>query len=278
MNQWPIGLSTGCFYYRSFFDVIDAIHASGFRQIEICSFPRHLDYHREDDVRRAGDRLRQLDLHPFSFHAPFADHIDITSFDERVRRAAVDELLVACRAAALMGVRHIVLHPGPERAGRPPEHEFLQHMKLAAESLNTVAKHCTELGLHLLLENMLPHLLFGHTADMLYLVGEIREQNVGTCLDTGHANLAGELGSVVQKLSGHLKMLHVNDNRGNSDAHLCPGDGIIDWHSLLADLRKHHFKGSLILELSSSPDENPTDVLARARRAADYLIESSRTE
>jgi sugar phosphate isomerase/epimerase len=277
MNLWPIGLSTGCFYYRSFFEVLDAIHASGFRQIEICSFPRHLDYHNQDDVRRAGDRLRELEMHPFSFHAPFADRIDITAFDERVRHAAVEELLTACRAAAVMGVRHIVLHPGPERAGRPPEHEFLQHMRLAAESLNIVARECSTLGLHLLLENMLPHLLFGHTADMLYLVGQIQEQNVGTCLDTGHANLAGELGTVVQKLSGHLKMLHVNDNRGNSDAHLCPGDGVIDWRALLGDLKRHHFKGSLILELSSQAHEDPHDVLARARRAADYLIECTAT-
>jgi sugar phosphate isomerase/epimerase len=275
MNQWPIGLSTGCFYYRSFFDVLDAIHASGFRQIEICSFPRHLDYHRDDDVRRAGDRLRELELHPFSFHAPFADHIDITSFNEGARHAAVKELQTACRAAALMGVRHIVLHPGPERSGRPPEHEFVQHMRLATESLNTVADYCAELGVRLLLENMLPHLLFGRTSDMLYLLGEIRQADMGTCLDTGHANLAGDLGTVVGKLSGHLKMLHVNDNRGNSDAHLCPGDGIIDWRTLLADLRKHHFKGSLILELSSSPDENPVDVLNRARRAADYLVETA---
>jgi sugar phosphate isomerase/epimerase len=278
MNLWPIGLSTGCFYYRSFFDIIDAVQASGFRQIEICSYPRHLDYHNDDQVRRAGDRLRELDLHPFSFHAPFADHIDITSFDDSVRRAAVEELLTACHAAAAMGVRHVVLHPGPERSGRPPEHEFLRHMKLAAESLNVVARRCAELSVRLLLENMLPHLLFGRTSDMLFLLGEIKEADVGACLDTGHANLAGDLPLVVHKLSGHLKMLHVNDNRGNSDAHLCPGDGVINWRGLLTELRKHHFKGSLILELSSQPHESPQEVLSRARRASDYLIEAAREE
>jgi sugar phosphate isomerase/epimerase len=276
MNQWPIGLSTGCFYYRSIFEVLDAIHASGFRQIEVCSFHRHLDYHRDDDVRRAGDHMRALDLHPFSFHAPFADAIDITSPDETIRRAAVDELLTACHAAAVMGVRHIVLHPGPERAGRPPQEEFLERMQHAADSLNIVAKVCSGLGLKLLLENMLPHLLFGHTSDMLFLLGEIRETNVGTCLDTGHANLAGDLGTVVHKLSGHLKMLHVNDNRGNSDAHLCPGDGFIDWRWLLGELRHHQFKGSLILELSSKPEEHLDEILGRARRAHDYLIEAAK--
>lgn len=276
MNQWPIGLSTGCFYYRSIFEVLDAIHASGFRQIEVCSFRHHLDYHIESDVKRAGERMRDLELHPFSFHAPFADAIDITDPNEAVRRAAVDELLTACHAAAVMGVRHIVLHPGPERSGRPPQEEFLERMRHAADSLNIVAKACSGLGLQLLLENMLPHLLFGHTSDMLFLLGEIRECNVGTCLDTGHANLAGDLGTVVNKLSGHLKMLHVNDNRGNSDAHLCPGDGVIDWRWLLGELKRYHFKGSLILELSSRPEEPLEEVIARGRRAHDYLVEASK--
>jgi sugar phosphate isomerase/epimerase len=46
------------------------------------------------------------------------------------------------------------------------------------------------LGIQLLLENMLPHLLFGQTSDMMYLLGEISTCAVGTCLDTGHAHLA----------------------------------------------------------------------------------------
>lgn len=275
MNQWPIGLSTGCFYQRSIFDVLDGIAESGFRQIEICSFPRHLDYHQHDLVQRAGEKMRSLELHPFSFHAPFADHIDITSLHEQTRKNAVNELLVASEAAAAMGARNIVLHPGPEREGRPPEHEFLQHMNHAAESLNIVAARCQQLGVHLLLENMLPHLLFGHTSDMLYLLGQIRELNVGTCLDTGHANLAGELGTVVHKLSGHLKMLHANDNRGNYDAHLNPGEGVIDWRWLLSELRTHQFKGSLILELAGNQAESIPETLSRARRAFDFLVQAS---
>lgn len=271
MTEWPVGFSTGCFYLRSIFDVLEDIRASGFREIEICSFPRHLDYHREEDVRRAGDRMRALGLHPFSFHAPLADGIDITSLHEPTREAAVNELLAACNSAALMGVEHVVLHPGPEREGRPPAAEFLQHMHNAAESLNRVAARCRDLGICLLLENMLPHLLFGHTSDMLYLLGEIRECSVGACLDTGHANLAGELSSVIHKLSGHLKMLHVNDNRGDRDAHLPPGEGVIDWPWVVAELKRCQFNGTLILELSSREHEPAADVLARAHAARDYL-------
>lgn len=270
-TPWPIGLSTGCFYRQDICGVLPEIQLSGFRELEICSWTKHLDYHAEADILRARDMLRALELRPVSFHAPFADRIDITSLDDTVREAAVQELLTACRAAALLGSERIVLHPGPERTGRPPEHEFVRHMRHAAQSLNRVAACCCEEGIELLLENMLPHLLFGHTSDMLYLLGEISTCAVGTCLDTGHAFLSGDLGSVIHKLSWHLKMVHINDNRGDWDAHLIPGEGSIDWQWLIAELRHRNFQGPLIIEMSGGEQESVSDVLLRAQRGRDFL-------
>jgi sugar phosphate isomerase/epimerase len=271
MIEWPIALSTGCFYRRSIFDVLETVHASGFHLIEVCSSPTHLDYHNIGDVRRAGEHMRALGVHPVSFHAPFAERIDITSLNETEREAAVHELLRACEAAAIIGCEHVVLHPGPEREGRPHEEEFLQRMHHAATALNRVAARCCELDIQLLLENMLPHLLFGHVRDMMYLLGEISTCNVGTCLDTGHAHLARETGMVIQKLSGHLKLIHVNDNRGDWDAHLPPGEGSIDWPWFISELRRNEFHGALVLELQGGGNESMEVVLARAVRAREYL-------
>lgn len=75
MNDWPVGLSTGCFYQRSIFDCLEPVRESGFSMIEICSFPAHLDYHDLNAVRRAAQRVDELGLEAYSFHAPFADHI-----------------------------------------------------------------------------------------------------------------------------------------------------------------------------------------------------------
>jgi sugar phosphate isomerase/epimerase len=271
MKPLTIGLSTGCFYNRPILSVLDEIRDGGFDCIEVCSFPAHLNYHNRDDVARAGEKIRSLGIRPVSFHAPFADKIDITALDPMAREMAVAELLIACEAAAVMGVENLVLHPGPERAGRPPEAEFLARMHNAAESLNTVALRCCEKGIHLVLENMLPHLLFGHINDMLYLLGSIRECGVGACLDTGHAYLSRELGMVIHKLSGHLHLVHVNDNRGDGDNHLAPGEGHIDWPWLMSELKRCHFGGTLILELSSRENESVPDMLGRARRARDFL-------
>lgn len=272
MTDSPCGISTGCFYQTDILDALPLVRDGGFSLIEVCSFPAHLDYHEPAHVRKAADLMDRLGIEANSFHAPFADRIDISSLNPGHRKAAVRELITACDAAAVLKARYVVIHPGPEREGKPPPEEWYHRMKCAAASLNEVAHHCRHLGLVLLLENMLPHLMFGHTSEMLYLLGAIRETNVGTCLDTGHAFISGDIRTVVHKLSGHLRMLHVNDNHSERDDHLPPGDGAIDWISLMRQLRQWRFHGPLILELNDH-GQTPETIMTRSRQARAYLHE-----
>jgi len=271
MSDWPIGMSTGCFYQTDILEILEVVRDGGFSIIEVCSSPTHLDYHDTEKVRKASRKISEVGLEPFSFHAPFAHHIDITSLDESQRRYSVQELIKASEAAAEIGVRHMVLHPGPEREGRPPAEEFFHRLECACHSVNQVAARCEELGMTLLLENMLPHLLFGRIQDLLYIMGAANTRNVGTCLDTGHANLAGDLPLAMHKLSFHLRMLHVNDNRGGGDEHLPPGEGNVNWHLLLGNLEKSGFRGGLILELAGRHGSNFVKTMQEARDARTYL-------
>jgi len=276
MTDWPIGLSTGCFYHTSILEVLAKIRNSGFDVIEVCSYPDHLDYHDRDTVERVADRIAELGLEPFSFHAPFAEGIDITSPDSEVFDESVNEMMQALEAAAALRVRHFVIHPGPEREGKPPREEHFQRLKTAARALKTVARRSREAGVSLILENMLPHLLFGQTSDILWILGAIDEVGVGVCLDTGHANLAGDLDTVMHKLSGHLKLVHINDNSGKEDQHLPPGEGDIGWDRVLGSLEESGYAGSFILELSGSLAGEPDGILRVAREARRYIRDLSR--
>ncbi len=272
MSAWPYGISTGCFYKTDILHALPLVRDGGFTLIEVCSFPDHLDYHDPEHVREAAELMKKLGVEANSFHAPFADHIDISSLDPAQRESSAREVFTACDAARTLGARYVVLHPGPEKEGKPRPEEWYHRMVCAATSLNEIARHCHDLGLTLLLENMLPHLMFGHTSDILFLLGAIRETNVGTCLDTGHAFLSGDLRTVVHKLSGHLRMLHVNDNLGDRDGHLPPGEGAIDWISLMRQLRQWRFIGPLILELADS-GEPPERLMEHARNARSFIGE-----
>ena len=269
MTSWPIGLSTGCFYHQSIFDCLPLIRESGFSMIEVCSSPEHLDFHDLKSTQRAAGLINDLGMEAYSFHAPFAPRIDIASSDEGQRAASVAEILKAAEAAAHLRVHYFVIHPGAENPAPVSPQEQLPRMQHVVDSLNQVARRCHELGIMCVLENKLPHLLFGNTSDILWILDGMNSVEVGACLDTGHALLAGDMQNLVHKLSGHLRMIHAHDNRGTDDLHLPPGDGRIDWQRLMRDLINIRFRGALILEMAGNTELAAT--MTNARRGRTYL-------
>ncbi len=269
MTNWPIGLSTGCFYLTNILDCLETIRASGFSLIEVVFSPAHLDYKNQEAVRGAARRIEELGMEAYSFHAPFGREIDISSPDLAMREYALDEILRAVDAAAVLGVHYFVIHPGPENADIPLRDERLLRIENVVSVLNRVARRCAEAGIRCVLENKLPHLLFGNSSDIVWILGALETTQVGACLDTGHAFLAGELYPLVYKLTPYLRMLHVHDNKGHSDEHRPPGQGRIDWNALLRELVQVQFHGTLILEMAGGPD--PAEIMQRARDGRSFL-------
>ena len=124
------------------------------------------------------------------------------------------------------------------------------------------------------LENKLPHLLFGNTSEILWILDGIKTAEAGACLDTGHAYLSGDMSDLLKKVGHRLKLVHAHDNRGGNDDHLPPGDGKIDWSQLVRQLTQMEFHGALILEMAGAGDVNVT--MANARRGRTYLREIAR--
>lgn len=274
MTDWPIGLSTGCFYQTSIFDCLELVRHAGFGVIEVCSCPKHLDYHDAVAVDRAAKLIRKLGLTPFSFHAPFAPHIDITSLDEEIREQSLQEMEQAATSAANLGVQYFVVHPGPEQGGLP-ESERFERMENAVAVLERLNCRCQTLGVGLVLENMLAHLFSGHVRDLMWTLGALHCTDVGICLDTGHAFLAKDLNTIAHKLSGHLWMVHASDNKGTYDDHLPPGDGKIAWTTLLEQFASIGFHSTIILELSGDLG-TPEEILNAALRGRTLLRETSK--
>jgi sugar phosphate isomerase/epimerase len=274
MTNWPVGLSTGCFYHQSILECLPVIRESGFSMIEVCSSPEHLHFRDLESVQRAAERIQELGMEAYSFHAPFAPDIDIASCDATQRAASIAEIFKAAEAAAHLRVHYFVLHPGPENPAAIPAEEQLPRMQHVVDSLNQVARRCKELGVICVLENKLPHLLFGNTSDILWILDGVNAAEVGVCLDSGHAFLAGDMHGLVHKLSGHLRMIHAHDNNGANDNHSPPGNGKIDWERFLRDLIEARFRGAFILEVAGNND--PSVTMTNARRGRSYLREIAR--
>ena len=73
------------------------------------------------------------------------------------------------------------------------------------------------------------------------------------------------MGDAIEVTAGHLLAIDVHDNRGRSDDHLVPFDGVIDWPAALTAVQKVGYDGALTFELS--PRGSSKEALARARQA-----------
>ena len=194
MKNWRIGLSTGCFYNRS---ILDCLHADSRERLQhdrslliadTSGFSRRnrgAPGRRNESKSSAWKRIRSTRHSRRRSTSPLArPHSGL---------ASVAEITKAANAAAILSAHYFVLHPGPENHAAVAAEEQLPRMENVIRSLNQIAQHCNESGIVCALENKLPHLLFGNTSEILWILDGINSAEVGACLDTGHAFLSGDM-------------------------------------------------------------------------------------
>jgi sugar phosphate isomerase/epimerase len=81
--------------------------------------------------------------------------------------------------------------------------------------------------------------------------------NLGICIDTGHAYMSHDAGrepvcNYLERYAGQLVHVHLHDNHGESDEHLVPGEGSIDWPRALRTLDEAGFDGTAVLEVHAA--------------------------
>ena len=114
--------------------------------------------------------------------------------------------------------------------------------------------------------------------DLVTVLDGVASPNLAAMLDTGHINVtATALGldpidyfrSHADKLGGRFRHLHIDDNHGDLDAHLLPGEGSFDFAAAYAVLRDTGYDGYLSAELmmfgANPVPPMPADLLTRTR-------------
>ena len=250
--MWPIGISTGIAYRHPIEATLEPIRASGLTQIEVSTAPQHVDLRHDWALRDLAQRIRERGLAVQSLHAPFGHDINLTSPDPHQRAQAVERLVRAADALAILGGGMYVIHPGGEDQRWVWERE--SRLAMSVEGLGRIHAACVARGLTLVLETPLPHLLGGQLDDFAWILARIPEEHTGVCIDTSHCSLGGFLFDAVARFGSRLVHLQVSDNRGSTDDHLPPGDGIIDWPRFRGALEAVGYTGVFMLEVSGNGD------------------------
>ena len=265
--SWRIGISSGACTDRPILEMLPAIVRSGARGIEVGTPPRHFDPWQPAQVDAVASALRTVGLEPVSIHAPFGGVLDLADPNPHHRHAAIGAVLTAASALKAIGGRLVVVHPS-DITRRSSDVDA--RLAASAESLAILAASCRQEDMTLVLESPLPHLIGGQPEEFRWLVARL-DESVRVCLDTGHAALGRHWRALLDAAGGRLLHVHANDNHGQGDDHLPPGDGTIDWSAVVSSLDACGFDGWIMLELHC-PDDDPAAFFRRAfDRASDLL-------
>jgi len=219
--------------------------------------------------------------------------------DAALRQA---HLGVLQRAEAL-GARVVVLHfrilHGSLPGGYRDENEFVDALGLAeydrrmTDLLRFLAAEADARGLQLALENLpLQWQYARRITDLVAYLETLALPNVRMCLDSGHAHLSGEvIADAIRTGREWLLTTHLHDNFGvcgpdskvlDTDRHLVPGFGTINWPEAIRALREIEFAEPIMFEgvrtipHGTRPDFEPAAELTLANwevfeRLADQL-------
>lgn len=245
------------------------IAAHGFDAIELFATRSHFDYRDEAAIARLAGWLGEAGLTLHSMHAPITTSFvngqwgpafSNASNDASRRRAAVDETLAALAVAHRIPMQFLVVHLGVP--GELAAEAGVNTRDGARRSLEELHAAAAPLGVRLAVE-VIPNPLSGADALVALLEDDLDLPNVGLCLDYGHAFLMGDVVDAIETVSGHLLTTHVHDNRGETDDHLLPFEGTIDWGAALMATQKVGYDGTLMFEVAGGA--SPHTVLHRTR-------------
>ena len=258
------------------------IAANGFEAVEVFATRSHFDYHDVVAIRSLKDWLTESTLTLHSVHAPITDvfangrgqrDFSTATRDGDARKATLHEMAAALEIAKTIPFKFLVVHLGIPVAQHPGPDE--NDRDAAIRSIQDIHDMAQAAGVTVALEVM------GNERSTPPDLIEILERNfedadMGICMDVGHAHLLGDTGEAIETASEYLVTTHIHDNRRQSDDHLVPFQGNINWAAVIMALEKIGYDGVLMYEVKAA--ESPRAVLERAvaaRRRLEALMSES---
>jgi len=254
--------------------LLESAARAGAQGIEIFAARQHFDYTSYEHVRELGEWFRSNPLAPFSMHAPmFPDYemgragapaVNVIHPEKARRIDAMDEIKRALEAAEQVPFKHLIVHLGEREDGW--SQRTIDYSLTALEHLGAFAR---ALGVKLLVENLTNAATMPEHLITILDLGHL--DNVGVCLDLGHAHMTVGIPEAVTVLAARIESIHVHDNHGAKDEHLWPGDGSIDWPAAARLVNALPHAPAAVLEIAAVAGETPADLGSRMQSAFQKL-------
>ena len=238
---------------------------SGAEAVEIFAARQHFDYTSREHRTELANWFSSNPLQPFSMHAPLfpdremgragAPAVNLLHPDKARRIDAMDEVKRALECAEQIHFRNLILHLGERDDGWSLR--SIEHAIAALEHLGAFAH---PLGVRLLVENLISEPTTPSHLMTILEMGHLDQ--VGVCLDLGHAHLTVGVPEAIAALGSHIASVHVHDNHAAKDEHLWPGEGSIDWSVAVRALQALPAAPAAVLEITQDLPETTAQITA----------------
>jgi sugar phosphate isomerase/epimerase len=251
------------------------IASNGFEAVEVFATRSHFDYHDESAIRSLKDWLTESRLELHSVHAPITDvfangrgrrNFSTAIRDSEERKSTMREMQAALNIAKIIPFKYLVVHLGVPVAQHPAPDD--NHRESAVRSVEEIHGMAEPAGVRVALEVMGNEL--STAPDLVEILERTFEgADLGICMDVGHAHILGDTAEAIETTSEYLATTHIHDNRGQSDDHLVPFQGNINWAATIMAFEKIGYDGVLMYEVKAA--ESTRAVLERAVAARKRL-------
>ena len=243
---------------------------SGAQAVEIFAARQHFDYTSREHVAEIANWFRSNTVEPFSMHGPMypdremgrsgAPAVNLLHPEKTRRIDGMDEMKRALESAEHIPFRNMIVHLGERADTWSP-----RTIEYALTSLEHLGAFAHPLGVRLLVENLLSEPTTPEHLLMILQLGHLN--NVGVCLDVGHANITVGVADAIATLGNRIGSVHVHDNHAVKDEHLWPGDGNINWPTTAEALKKLETPPATVLEISQNLGETAATIPAKVDKA-----------
>lgn len=185
-------------------------------------------------------------------HAPFPSLLGEEPFDT----VNMERILRSMQAAALMGVKNIIVHP-VHHVPYPTNKAFLWKKNL--EFYRSLIPYCEEYGIRVCAENMWQYdekrqciieSVCSWPEEFCDLLDELDSPWITGCLDIGHTALTGIDPVDFIRMMGkkRIQALHVQDVDHLHDCHTIPFTESLDWEAIAGALAEIGYEGDFTFE------------------------------
>jgi len=245
---------------------IDKVISIGFDGVDIWCGRPHLfrrDYS-QDTVSALGEKLRKsgltiVSVMPAFYRYPFS----LSSPIEPIRLDSISYMTDCIDNAVLVGADNVLVVPISRLFDQTPA----DARRIFIKSLEEISDYAEQKRIRLGLEVLNPQLsnFMSKSQHAVDIISDLKSDNFGIVLDTGHVNLSEEsFETALDVVGDRLINIHINDNNGVDQTNSIPGEFSFDFYALNDTLKKYGYNGFLSLELGYHYSFDAVPVLTKA--------------